>query len=222
MDYLAVEWRLEGDPQPSSWRRTIGRGAVFTLAIFVALVSYRYLFDLPPVPPGIATNRYRTVWLATHAGFAATALLVGAVQFSRGVRVRRPAIHRLVGRIYGVSCVIGAGAGLVLAIGSSAGPIASAGFGSLAIAWMVTTLAGWHFACTRQFAAHRRWMIRSWALTLSALTLRVYIPLFEIAGLPELSAYQAISFLCWVPNLAAAEFLLRRQRDRGITRDPLC
>jgi hypothetical protein len=53
-------------------------------------------------------------------------------------------------------------------------------------------------------------MIRSWALTLSGVTLRLYIPLFEAAGLPEMTAYRAISFLCWVPNLLISEVLLRR------------
>lgn len=205
--------RLGSDP-PTRWRwpRRIGRGIVFLLAILVALVSYRYLFGLPPVPHGIANNRYRTMWLATHAGFAATALLVGGVQFSGALRRRRPEVHRMVGRIYAVSCLVGAGAGLVLAIGSSAGPIASVGFGGLAIVWMATTGMGWQSARTRRFELHRRWMIRSWALTLSAVTLRIYIPAFEIAGLPEDAAYRAIAFLCWVPNLLVAEILLRRAR----------
>ncbi|MGK2911704.1 MAG: DUF2306 domain-containing protein [Sphingobium sp.] len=198
-----------------SWRppykgpRKIGRGIVFILAILVALISYRYLFDFGPIPPNIANNRYRTVWLTTHAGFAATALLVGAVQFSNVLRERRPTIHRYVGGVYVISCLIGAGAGLVLAAGASAGPIASAGFGTLAVVWMFVNVLGWQRARTRQFAAHRRWMIRSWALTLSAVTLRLYLPLSEITGMPELPAYRAISFLCWVPNLIAAELLLR-------------
>jgi uncharacterized membrane protein (DUF2068 family) len=64
----------------------------------------------------------------------------------------------------------------------------------------------------RQFASHRRWMIRSWALTLAAVTMRIYIPLFEVADLPEMPAYRAISFLCWVPNLLIAELMLLRER----------
>jgi hypothetical protein len=123
-----------------------------------------------------------------------------------------PAMHRQVGRIYVLSCLLGAVSGLVLAVGTSAGPIAGVGFGSLAVLWIVTNILGWQRAVARQFASHRRWMIRSWALTLAAVTLRIYIPLFEVADLPEMPAYRAISFLCWVPNLLIAELMLLRER----------
>lgn len=191
--------------------RAVGRGIVFFLAIAVAVASYRYLFDFGPIPPNIANNRYRSLWLATHAAFAATALLVGAAQFSNLLRDRQPAVHRIVGRIYVVSCLVGGSAGLLLALGSSSGLVASLGFGGLALLWLLVNALGWQAARTRRFAAHRRWMIRSWALTLSAVTLRIYLALAEMAELPELSSYQAISFLCWVPNLVAAELLLRHR-----------
>jgi uncharacterized membrane protein len=191
------------------WAANILRGVIGALAVLVALISYRYLFDFPAIPPGIASNRYRPVWLTLHAGFAATALLIGAVQFSKVLRQRKAWIHRWVGRVYLTSCLVGAMAGLVLATGSSSGAIASIGFGGLAIAWIVTNVLGWYHAREWRFAAHRRWMIRSWALTLSAVTLRLYIPLAEAVGLPELPAYQAIAFLCWLPNLVLAEVLLR-------------
>jgi uncharacterized membrane protein len=194
----------------SAWARLMVRGTVFLLAIGIALLSYRYLLDVGPIPPNIATNRFRPVWLVAHAGFASTALLVGAIQFSGRVRRNKPWLHRWVGRSYTMACLLGAGAGLVLAIGSSAGPIATAGFGTLAIAWIYSTTLGWQRARTGQFASHRRWMIRSWALTLSAVTLRTYLAVSEMAALPELPAYCAISFLCWVPNLIIAELLLRR------------
>lgn len=192
----------------------VGNALVYLLAFLVALFSYRYVVDLPPVPDVIASNRYRPFWLVLHAGFASTALLVGAVQFSAVVRQRRPSVHRWVGRLYVVSCIIGAASGLVLAIGTSAGRVAAIGFGGLAVAWFITTSLGLQHALTRQFASHRRWMIRSWALTLAAVTLRIYIPLFEILDLPELPAYRAISFLCWVPNLLIAEIMLWVEQHR--------
>lgn len=190
----------------------IGRALVYCLAVAVALFSFRYLLGLPPVPDGIALNRYRAVWLVLHAGAASTALLVGAVQFSAAVRQHRPGVHRWTGRIYVVACLIGAISGLVLAAGTSAGPMAGLGFGGLAVAWIVTNALGWQRARARKIASHRRWMIRSWALTLAAVTLRLYIPLFEMLGVAELPAYRAIAFLCWVPNLAIAEVLLVRDR----------
>jgi uncharacterized membrane protein len=203
-----------------AWSRLLVHGTVFLLAVGVAILSYRYLFNLGPIPPNIAANRFRTMWLIVHAGFASTALLTGAIQFNSKLRRRWPTFHRRTGRIYGSSCLIGASAGLILAMGSNAGPIASAGFGSLAVAWFYSTWLGWQRARTGQFASHRRWMIRSWALTLSAVTLRAYLPLSEMSGLPELPAYRAISFLCWIPNILVAELLLRREAANAQRRLP--
>ena len=190
------------------WPWRIASTVACALAALVALASYRYLLGIPPVPDGIAHNAYALHWLVLHAGAASTALLLGALQFSPVPRHRKPSLHRVVGRLYVISCLVGALAGLVLALGTSAGIIASFGFGLLAIAWIVVNLIGWQRAWTGQYASHRRWMVRSWALTLSAVTLRLYLPIVEIAGLPSLPAYQAISFLCWVPNLIVAEWFL--------------
>ena len=45
-------------------------------------------------------------------------------------------------------------------------------------------------------------------LALAAVTLRIYLPVVAVAGLPMDIAYLAISWLCWVPNLLVAEFFV--------------
>ena len=60
-------------------------------------------------------------------------------------------------------------------------------------------------------AAHQRWMVRSVALTFAAVTLRLCIPLSVVLGLPFEPSYQAIAWLCWVPNLMVAEWACRRR-----------
>jgi hypothetical protein len=47
------------------------------------------------------------------------------------------------------------------------------------------------YNCIRQrnITAHQKWMIRSYALTLAALTLRIYLPAFLISGTPFKEAY---------------------------------
>jgi hypothetical protein len=56
-------------------------------------------------------------------------------------------------------------------------------------------------------------MIRSYALTLAAVTLRLYLPSSQLAGLPFTVAYPAISWLCWVPNLLIAEWFVRARQS---------
>ncbi|SOB79098.1 Predicted membrane protein [Sphingomonas guangdongensis] len=212
-----ASWRASRLPR----RGALGRALVYGLAVLVALFSLRYVLGLPPVPDGIALNRFRLFWLVLHASAASIALLLGGIQFSVALRVRRLGVHRWIGRVYVVTCLIGAISGLVLAIGTSAGPIAGLGFGGLAVAWLVTNALGWQRARAREFASHRRWMMRSWALTLAAVTLRIYMPLFEVLGVPELLGYRVIAFLCWLPNLAIAEALLARERHRATNRPAL-
>ena len=53
-------------------------------------------------------------------------------------------------------------------------------------------------------------MIGSYALTLAAVTLRIYLPLSLALGVPFANAYRVISWLCWVPNIILAEWLVRR------------
>jgi len=58
--------------------------------------------------------------------------------------------------------------------------------------------------------AHRRWMIRSFSLTLAAVTLRIYLPIAAAAGLPFHDVYRAVAWFRWVPNLLVAEGLIWR------------
>ena len=51
-------------------------------------------------------------------------------------------------------------------------------------------------------------MLRSYALTLAAVTLRLYMPAFAIAGVGFDAAYPLIAWLCWVPNLVVVEWLV--------------
>ncbi|MNL75568.1 hypothetical protein D3C87_2013940 [compost metagenome] len=60
--------------------------------------------------------------------------------------------------------------------------------------------------------AHRRWMIRSIALTLAAVTLRIQIPVSMMLDIPFDTAYPVIAWLCWVPNLVVAEMIVRWPR----------
>ena len=178
-------------------------------SVLIALISYRYFVPAIPAPDSITSNPMAHPWLWVHAGFAATALLVGPWQFLSRVRARWPKVHRWTGRIYVFACLIGGFAGLLIASGSTAGPIARAGFGLLAVVWLGVNVQAYRLALARRFPEHREWMIRSFALTFAAVTLRIEMPLAAVLHLDPLASYRAISWLAWVPNLALAELYLR-------------
>lgn len=185
------------------------------LSIGVALFSYRYVIGIGPLGEGVMANLFSRPWLAAHALGGATALLVGAFQFLPAIR-RRRAIHRWLGRTYAAACILGAAAGFILAFGTTAGPIAGLGFGLLAPVWIYTTVQGWRTAIARDFDAHRRWMIRSFALTFAAVTLRLHLPIGMMAGLTFEQIYVATAWISWIPNLIVVELWMRRGSFRSL------
>jgi len=211
----AVTVTVSANPSSTSARRRIGWGVMALSSAAIALVSYRYLFGQGPVPDGVATNRHFQPWIVLHAAGAATALLLGPVQFVASLRKRMPALHRIVGCLYWAGCLVGGVSALVLAAGVSAGPIAGMGFGALGAAWLAATGTAVRRIVAGDVASHRRWMVRSFALTFSAVTLRLYLPLASVAGVDFLLAYRVIAWMCWVPNLVGVEWCLRRPRTKA-------
>lgn len=197
---------------------TASRWLILALGAFlsaaVALFSYRYLLPDSPPAPLVVGNPFRVPWLALHAAAAATALLVGPLQFRSQLRARWPKVHRVLGRVYVTGCLVGGATGLVLASGMTTGPIAGVGFGALAVVWFYATAQAWRLAVRRDLAVHREWMIRSFALTFAAVTVRLYLPLSQALPIGIDDAYRAIAFVSWVPNLIAAELYIRHGRGR--------
>jgi uncharacterized membrane protein len=145
------------------------------------------------------------------------ALAIGALQFSKRLRVEKARIHRLAGRIYLVAVSVGGVSALLMAPTSSGGVPAHFGFGLLAVLWLVSSFVAFASVRARHYAAHREWMIRSYALCLAAVTLRIYLPLGAVAGIPFEEMYPAIAWLCWVPNLVVAEWFFVRGPFASLT-----
>jgi uncharacterized membrane protein len=190
---------------------TAGFGLFLLLCLATALFSARFLFPNPVMADSMASHlEARPFIFLTHVVGGVTALALGSLQLVTWRGPRR-AWHRVAGRVYVFACLIGATAGFGLAATTPAGPVAGAGFGLLAVAWFGTTVLAWRRAVSGDFAQHRRWMIRSLSLTFAAVTLRIMIPLSPLTGLDFPTAYQAIAFLCWIPNLLLIELWLRVQ-----------
>lgn len=147
----------------------------------------------------------------THVFASAVALALGPFQFSARLRSTRPGLHRWLGRLYlGIGVLPGGLAGLFMALHAFGGPASRLGFAALALAWLYTGFRAYRAIRSRDLASHRRWMVRNFALTFAAVTLRLYLPASVAAGIPFELAYPVIAWLCWLPNLAVAEWLCSR------------
>jgi len=152
--------------------------------------------------------------IALHVFSAVVALALGPFQFREGLRARRPKLHRMMGRLYlGVGVLVGGLSGLYLAAGAFGGPAARLGFAFLALAWLYTGWKAYSAIRAGDVASHRAWMLRNFALTTAAVTLRIYLPVSMLAGIPFEVAYPAIAWLCWVPNLLVAAVLTAKRRS---------
>jgi uncharacterized membrane protein len=141
------------------------------------------------------------------------ALLAGPWQFSPKLRGRARHFHRWLGRFYLLEVALGSIAGFAMALVSEQGLPTHFGFGILAVLWFFTGLEAYRPVRRGHIEAHRQWMIRNYALTLAAVTLRQYLPsMLFVLHWPFPRAHIAASWLRWVPNLLIAEWMVRRQQ----------
>lgn len=141
-------------------------------------------------------------------------LLAGFTQFAGWIRKGHPAVHRWMGKAYVVTvCLVTGPASLIMALYANGGVTSRMAFATLAVLWMGTTALGWRLAMKRRWGAHREWMMRSYALTLSAITLRIWKYAIVMAfAPPPMDTYRLVAWLGFVPNLLVVEWMIRRGR----------
>lgn len=151
-------------------------------------------------------------------------MVLGPLQFVRGLRAKHPAIHRWSGRVFlAASAVIGV-TGLTMVLRDSIGGLdektAIVIFGSFFLIAMGKAL--WH-ALHREFARHREWMIRGFAIGLAVATIRPIMGGFFAAAVmrghtPEPKEFFGTAF--WIGftlQAIAAEIWIRYTRERAPT-----
>lgn len=181
----------------------------FMVLSCLGVVGYSTRFFLT-TPTDSHFSRYSQP-LRLHIAGGMGALLAGPWQFSQKLRARALNFHRWLGRFYLLEVALGSLAGFAMALVSEEGLPTHLGFGALALLWFFTGLQAYRAVLRGDIVAHRQWMIRNFALTLAAVTLRNYLPLM-LFGLHWSfhASYIAVSWLCWIPNVLVAEWMIRR------------
>ncbi|WP_456789098.1 DUF2306 domain-containing protein [Cellulomonas sp. P5_C5] len=221
----------EALPVPARRRRVGWTAVALTSLAIVAYSVTPYLTsslgELSDESFGLA-SAYADQPAAVRAAFyvhivgGGLALLLGPWQFWAGLRRRRPRVHRWIGRGYLTAVGIGGLAGLVMAPFNSAGFVGFFGFGTLGVLWLWTGWRGYRAIRSGDVRTHQAWMIRNFACTFAAVTLRAWTGLLVAVQIPSITseaafdaafanAYAVVPFLCWIPNLVVAEFMVRRR-----------
>lgn len=191
-------------------RPMLGLGAF--LGVVVAISSYRFVFvGLDTAFPSMGVPLEKAhLWFIVHVVSAPVSLAVGVLQFWPGLCARAPRLHRWGGRVYALSILVGGLSAVAMAPGANGGWFASVGFTLVGVAWIGVTGYAVHLARTRQVAAHRRWMIRSYALTFASVTLRLQLLPFQLAGIAYVDLIPYLVWTSWPLNALIAEWWLRR------------
>jgi len=147
-----------------------------------------------------------------HITLGGIAMLTGWTQFSKNIRNRNLGFHRNLGKVYVFSVMLSSLAGFYIAMFASGGITCVLGFGGLAVSWFFTVIKAYTSILKKQFKEHENWMIRNYALTFAAVTLRIYLPLSTgLLHIDFVAAYRVISWICWVPNLIVAQIIINKR-----------
>jgi uncharacterized membrane protein len=192
----------------------VGWSVMLLLALLMFVLASRYLTFNPEVyfPEQRAVYIAHTFGIMSHIVGAMLATILGPFQFLPSIRKGNfLKVHRWLGRIYLMGVLIGGLGGLYMAFLAYGGLPAKLGFATLAILWLFSAFMAYRHIRNKEIQQHKEWMIRNYALTFAAVTLRLWQGVFQATGLEFLTGYIIVAWLSWIPNLLMAEWMVRRR-----------
>ncbi len=162
---------------------------------------------------------HNPIWKAAfyiHVFSALLALFAGFTQFSKTFFKQHRKLHRLIGKIYAWDIlVINFPTGMMLALNANGQLPGRIAFILLDVLWAYFTFKAVISAQNKDFSNHKNYMIRSYALTFSAITLRTWhILLSNHFPADSTQLYVMEAWLGFVPNLIVAECIIRYKSYR--------
>lgn len=175
-----------------------------------AVVIIGYLILTPETLSQSVAYLAPRIPIIIHAFFGSTALFVGVFQLISRFREKFPKANIVLRKIYYGSVIIGGIFGLYVALYAQGGLVNKIGFGILAVLWLYSIGKAIRADVAGDMGSFRIWIVRNYAFTFAAVTLRLYIPIiwsfygFEPSAFNTI--YTVLGFLCWVPNIIFVEW----------------
>jgi len=159
---------------------------------------------------------YYKIAFFTHVYTSWAVILIGFFQFWKLIRFRYPNLHRLFGKLYiFIILIFSAPSGLVMSFVANGGIWAQISFVVLSILWIFFTYKSYQFARSKNWKKHEEYILRSYALTLSAVSLRLFkMIIANVFDLPPMDTYRFVAWLGWIFNLCIVELYIRRKANR--------
>ncbi|MEQ6124659.1 DUF2306 domain-containing protein [Pseudotenacibaculum sp. MALMAid0570] len=147
----------------------------------------------------------------THIIFGGLALLIGWIQFSKKIQRKRIQLHRNIGKTYLISVLLSGVSGVYIGYYATGGLVPKIGFITLGFVWLFTTVKGYISIRKKDIVTHQKMMIYSYAACFAAVTLRIWLPILIASMGSFIPAYKIVAWLCWVPNIIVAYFIINRK-----------
>jgi uncharacterized membrane protein len=201
--------------------------AIAAMAAYVLYHTERFLIE----PANPAWHHYDPFkwWLLPHGLAGVCVLLLAPMQFAEGLRRRHTTLHRTTGAIYVIAvCILGPIGLYIQYLDEAQGAARSFTIETLvqASALMITTGFGLYFALKRQFTYHRQWMIRSYAVALVFLEVRVTVGVFGLANPFDWHIVETVVWTCTASSVLVGDIAnqiyeahLVRRRAAGMAGD---
>lgn len=209
---------LNGQPLP--WQiivMLIMALSYFPLYFILNWPTYLYADRMMTFSGAPGHFRFNNMMFYLHILTALPPLLIGPWMFHEKFRNNHIKWHRKLGEVYVYCCLLSAMTALPLSLRHFTGLIPSLGFSSLAIAWYSFTCMAFLKAIQKDFVAHRKWMMRSYACTLAFVNVKIYsivMVLFQL-NLHPLTIKVMQSCISWTSNLFIAEIYLAATTFKG-------
>ena len=145
---------------------------------------------------------------------AAGAICIGTalIQFSKIILKRSRKIHKWSGRLYVfVVLFLGAPTGLYMSFFAKGSMWERSLFLFMAGWWFITTLYGMQTILKKNVLNHKIWMIRSYAMAMTAVTFRIYHIVFYLLDWNHLENYELSLWLSVIGNMLLAEWIIYRK-----------
>jgi len=187
----------------SLFRRT----TLLMFAVFATLLVLPVPFDWMSHALDGPRN-WRNILFFTHVAFAVPPILVGPFLFSGRLRNRFRTGHGRMGKLYIAGCMASGITVLPVALTRDDHWVPQVGFSVMAVVWIATTFLAWRTAVNKNFVDHRRWAMRTYALTVAFIHVNLTFRIFVYAYVGDLTEKVFQSILSWNMNLIIVELWL--------------
>ncbi len=202
-----------------------GLFGLYMLAFYAADWYGNKLENWNNILPGLYQKErpVATIGIGLHFATGGVILVLGSIQLIKSIRVRFPAFHRWVGRLYVAASVVAAVGGLlfILLRGTIGGTVMDVGFGLYGVLMLLAAVQTMRHARAGRVDLHRAWALRLYALAIGSWLFRMehgfwYALSGHYGHTPQFTGGfdKLMAFFFYLPNLLVAEIFIRTGRRK--------